>query len=125
MIKKGLLMSIGSIAVILGLIGIILPILPTTPFLLLGAACFFRSSNKMYKLLINNRYLGVYIKNYQEKKGIPLKIKISVITFLWISIIYSAFFVLDQLILRIIILSIAIIVTYHILKQNTFNENYK
>jgi uncharacterized membrane protein YbaN (DUF454 family) len=125
MIKKGLLMSIGSIAVILGLIGIILPILPTTPFLLLGAACFFRSSNKMYKLLINNRYLGVYIKNYQEKKGIPLKIKICVITFLWISIIYSAFFVLDQLILRIIILSIAIIVTYHILKQNTFNENYK
>ncbi|NLO20223.1 MAG: DUF454 domain-containing protein, partial [Ignavibacteria bacterium] len=69
--KKFLLIIAGSFSLILGLIGIVIPILPTTPFLLLSAACFFKSSDKLYNKLISSKYLGSYIKNYREKKSVP------------------------------------------------------
>lgn len=118
-VKKVLLILIGSISVFLGVIGIFLPILPTTPFLLLGAACYIKSSKTLYLSLINNKYLGSYIKNYYEKKGIPLKTKRFVITILWISISFSAFFVINHLYLQIMLFTIASIVTWHIAKQKT------
>lgn len=89
---RGLWIAGGSFSLILGFIGIFLPLLPTIPFLLLAAACYFRGSEGMHKWLISNKWLGNYIKNYQEGKGIQPKAKILSISLLWITIGYSAVF---------------------------------
>ena len=69
------LLIVGWAAVVLGVLGIFLPILPTTPFLLLAAACFARTSDKFYQWLVNHPRLGKYISAYLDGKGIPLKAK--------------------------------------------------
>ena len=79
---RWLLIAAGTVSILLGILGIILPLLPTTPFLLLAAASYARSSVKFYNWLINNRFFGSYIKNYREGKGIPLRVKVSAISFL-------------------------------------------
>ncbi|ERJ12875.1 YbaN family protein [Haloplasma contractile] len=117
-----LLIFSGSLSVGLGVIGIFLPLLPTTPFLLLGASCYLKSSSKLYKWLISNKYLGIYIKNYYEKKGIPLKAKIYALTLLWISISYSVFFIIEIQIVRIVLLIIALLVSGHIFTQHTLTK---
>ena len=116
---RAILISFGTFFLILGAVGIFIPILPTTPFLLLAAACYARSSEKFYLWLINNKWLGVYIKSYMEGKGIPLKIKIYAISLLWVTILLSAFFIITILWIKIILIIIAIIVTYHILSIKT------
>ncbi len=117
--KKFLLILAGSFSLILGLIGIVVPLLPTTPFLLLSAACFFKSSDKLYNKLISNKYLGSYIKNYREKKGVPRKVKILAISTLWATILFSAIFIINLIWVKILLLVIASAVTYHILKLKT------
>jgi uncharacterized protein len=119
---KYIYLVIGSLSAALGIIGIFLPLLPTTPLVLLAAFCFFRSSNRAYQWLLNNKLLGPYIRNYYEKKGIPLKTKVFVLSLLWVSISYSAFIVLDKIYLQIMLLSIATFVTIHILKQKTLKS---
>ena len=119
---KYLLIVIGTLSVALGFLGIFLPILPTTPFLLLAAACYIRSSQRFYCWLINNRHCGKYIKDYREKKGIPLKLKIYVISLLWITILVSAIFVIDILAIRILLILIAIGVTIHLTTLKTIRE---
>ena len=119
---KVLLIIAGTVSVGLGLIGIFLPILPTTPFLLLAAACYIRSSKRFYHWLLNNKLFGRYIKNYREGKGIPIKMKVLSITLLWLTILYSVIFVIDNLFVRIILIIIAIAVTIHILAIRTFKR---
>jgi uncharacterized membrane protein YbaN (DUF454 family) len=109
----------GSISVLLGIIGIFVPILPTTPFLLLAAACYIRSSDKFYSWLINNRWLGKYIQNYREKKGMKLSSKVLSISMLSVSILYAVVYATDNLILRIVLLLIAVSVTYHLISIKT------
>ncbi|MCK9613446.1 MAG: YbaN family protein [Bacteroidales bacterium] len=111
---RALLVVAGSFFTGLGILGIFLPLLPTTPFLLLAAACYARSSEKFYHRLLNNKWFGIYIKNYREGKGIPLKVKISAISLLWLTIVLSAIFATDNLFIRIILLVIATGVTLHI-----------
>lgn len=113
-ILKGLLIIIGIISVGLGILGMFLPVLPTTPFLLLAAACFARSSKRFYHWLLNNKWFGSYIKNYREGKGIPIRIKILSMGFMWITILTSSIFFLDNIYIRILLIVIAIIVTIHI-----------
>ncbi len=119
---RGLLILAGTFFLGLGIIGIILPILPTTPFLLLAAACYARSSKRYYNWLLNNKWFGKYIKNYREGNGIPLKVKILSISFLWITIIFSAFFIVTILIVRVILIVIAVVVTIHILTIRTLKQ---
>ena len=109
----------GTIFVALGFIGVFLPLLPTTPFLLLAAACFAKSSEKSYHWLLNNRWFGEYIKNYQEKKAIPLKTKILALSLLWISILFSTLFVVPLFFVKILLILIAAAVSYHILSIKT------
>jgi uncharacterized protein len=118
-IKKVILIVLGTISLILGIIGICLPLLPTTPLLLLSAACYIRSSEKLYNLLINNKYLGSYIKDYQEKGAIPKKTKIIAVCFLWLSIGGSVLFVITKPFVKFILISIATGVTIHILRLKT------
>jgi uncharacterized membrane protein YbaN (DUF454 family) len=121
--KKIMLIIIGSIALILGTVGIFLPLLPTTPFLLLAAACYIKGSEKLYNFLISNKLLGTYIKNYREKKGIPKKTKITSITLLWTSICYSIIFVLDNFHIKLLVIVIASCVTVHLIKIKTIVED--
>lgn len=118
---KCLLIAAGTIFLGFGIIGIFLPILPTTPFLLLAAACYARSSEKFYKWLLKNKVFGSYIDNYRKGKGIPIKAKIFTIALLWITILLSAIFFTDVLLIRIVLILIAVGVTIHILTI----RNYK
>jgi uncharacterized membrane protein YbaN (DUF454 family) len=117
--KKRLWTALGTLFLGLGIIGIFLPLLPTTPFLLLAAACYLRGSESRYQWLINNKWFGEYIRNYHEKKGIPLRIKVFAITFLWITISFTAFFVIGILWITILLIIIATAVTVHILRFKT------
>lgn len=92
--------TVGCIALALGIIGIPLPLVPTTPFLLLAAACFMRGSDRMYRWMTGNPVFGPYLRDFQEKKGITLRIKITAIAATWISLLYSMYF-LPQPMLRI------------------------
>jgi hypothetical protein len=121
-IKKGLLITSGTLFLALGVIGIFIPLLPTTPFLLFAAACYIRGSKKFYDWLIKNRWLGEYIKNYQYGKGVPFKVKIITITVLWLTIIISTILFVSNLIIQIILLIIAIGVTIHIIKIKTLDK---
>ena len=113
-IIRGALISLGLISVALGTIGIFVPLLPTTPFLLLAAACFIYSSQTMYKWLLTNRIFGRYLNDYIESKGIPLRIKIGTLVFLWGTIITSMIFFTDSILVRIMLLFIASAVTLHL-----------
>jgi uncharacterized protein len=116
-IVRVLLLVVGTFSFVLGAIGIFLPILPTTPFLLVSAACYLRSSERMYNWLLNNRWFGNYIRNYREGKGIPLKTKVFVMTVLWVTILYSAFFALDEIfIAQIALLAVALGVSIHVVR---------
>ena len=116
---RGLLIILGMFFVGIGIIGIVVPILPTTPFLLLAAACFARSSTRFYNWLLNNKLFGPYIKNYLEGKGIPLKIKIYAISLLWVTILFATYFIIQNIMIRIILLIIAILVSTHIIMIKT------
>jgi hypothetical protein len=117
-----ILIIAGTFSVAIGIIGIFLPLLPTTPFLLLAAALYAKSSLRFYNWLLNNRLFGKYIKNYIEGKGIPLKAKILSISLLWITILYSAFNIINILFVRVILISIAIAVSIHVISIRTIKQ---
>ncbi len=114
-IYKLLLIITGSLFLVLGTIGIVVPVLPTTPFLLLTALCYAKSSEKFYNWLINNRVFGTYIKNYRDGKGIPVRVKLFAISLLWVAILISAFFAVENNALKILLIVIAILVSIHII----------
>lgn len=109
----------GNIFVGLGILGIFLPLLPTTPFFLLAATCFAKSSPKFYHWLMNNRWFGSYLKNYRDKQCIPKKIKIISISILWIVILSSMLFAVETIFFKIILIIIAVGVTIHIGRLTT------
>jgi hypothetical protein len=118
----------GFILVAIGVIGIFLPLLPTTIFLILASICFLKSSPKANEWLRNHKVLGGYIDNYQNKTGLTRNAKIANIITLWTSISLSAFLLTEELYIRIILLAIAIGVTIHLLliktKQLTDKNNF-
>ena len=117
--KRRLFVVAGSIALVLGIIGIIVPVLPTTPFLLLAALCYMRGSRQLYDTLLCNRFVGNYIRNYLEGRGMSLKMKIWTLSLLWVAIILTATLITDSLIIRIILAVVLTGVTIHILKIKT------
>ncbi|ALX49195.1 YbaN family protein [Lentibacillus amyloliquefaciens] len=122
-IKKALLVIAGSISLGLGLLGIILPLLPTTPLLLLAAACYVRSSERLYDWLITNKYFGSYIRNYRNGKGIPLKAKVMGVSMIWLAMSYTILFVVPLLIVQILLFGIGAFFTWFILKQKTLRPS--
>jgi len=114
-IKKRLIFIGGFISLILGIIGLVIPILPTTPFLLLASAAFAKSSERFNNWLLNNKILGAYIKNYREGKGLPLKIKAITLSLLWITIIISIIFLMHLFWVQFVLICIAIVVSIHII----------
>lgn len=122
-IKRVLLIIAGSLSLGLGIIGIFLPLIPTTPLLLLAAACYIRSSNTLYEWLITNKHFGHYILDYREGRGIPLKAKIIGVTTIWISMLYTVIFVVPLFAVKILLLLIAAYFSWFILKQKTLRKH--
>ena len=114
-----LLMVLGSVALALGVAGIFLPLLPTTPFLLLAAALYFRSSPQLYEWLLSHKHLGPYIRNFRENKAIPLRVKIVSVSLVWVTLLYCAFFVADCLWKRMLFVGLAVGISAHILHYKT------
>ena len=116
---KVLLITAGTVSLGLGILGIFLPLLPVTPFLLLAAVFYSKGSDKLYNWLVENRCFGSYIKNYREKKGIPLRAKITAIVFLNITIGYAIFFVVHYFWLKVLLFLIAVGIIIHIISMKT------
>lgn len=117
-----LFLFIGILSLVLGVIGIFLPVLPTTPFLLLSATLFLRSSQKLYDWLLSHPYLGEYIRNFKEHKAIPLRVKVVSVSLVWITLLYCALFVAREWWMSAMFIAIALGVSIHILKYKTLQK---
>nr|WP_314580389.1 YbaN family protein [uncultured Pseudomonas sp.] len=116
-----LLQGVGWLSVVLGVIGIFLPVLPTTPFLLLAAACFARSSPRFYHWLVDHPRLGPWIRGYLDGDGIPLKGKVYAIGLMWLSIGFSCWLVPMAWARGLMVVS-AVLVSVYILRQKTLRR---
>ncbi len=116
---RWLLVTAGMLSVSLGFVGIFVPILPTTPFLLLAAACFVRSSDRLYHWLMSHRVFGLYLQNYREHRALTLRAKVVATIGIWASIGYAVLFAAESIALRIALLVIACAVNAHILRLKT------
>jgi uncharacterized membrane protein YbaN (DUF454 family) len=114
-----IVLACGWFFVFLAMLGALLPLIPTTPFLLIAAACFYRSSGKFYRWIMNNRYFGHYLQDYKAGMGIPLRIKITTLSFTWLSTILSSIFFIPWLWLKILVVLISAAVTVHLLMIKT------
>jgi len=112
-LKRRLLFAAGTLSLGLGIVGVFVPVLPTTPFLLLAAGCYLKSSQRFYNWLMGSRWLGSYIRNYTEGRGLPLRVKLSTIILLWATISISIWLVANTVV-TIVLLVIAVGVTLHI-----------
>ncbi|MBR3758422.1 MAG: YbaN family protein [Bacteroidaceae bacterium] len=117
--KSKFLIFIGSLSLFLGLLGIALPLLPTTPFLLLSATCYFHGSDKLYHWLMAHPTLGPYIHSFREEKAIPLRVKVVSVTMVWVTLLYCIFFVVNSLWIKLLLLFLAIAISWHILSYAT------
>lgn len=122
-LARVILIISGWIFVSLGVIGIFLPVMPTTIFLILAAACFARSSEKFYLWLINNKHLGKLIRDYREHGSMPVRAKVIAILMMNIAIGYSALFAVELLWVKILLFAIAVSVTIYILSLKTLRTD--
>jgi uncharacterized membrane protein YbaN (DUF454 family) len=109
-----LLIAGGTLCVALGVIGIFLPLMPTTVFLLMAAACYARSSERFYNKLITNRWLGPYIRNSREGRGMRRREKAVTLVVLWAGIGATMYWTVTELWLHLLLLTIETGVTIHV-----------
>jgi len=121
-LKKAIFVVAGTISLGLGAVGVFLPVLPTTPFLLLSAACYYKGSERMHRWLLNNKLFGSYIRNCKEGKGISQAGKVFTIFLLWTTICFSALFIVNNHIVQVVLFAIAIAVTIHVITLPTFRK---
>ena len=115
--KTYIYLALGNISLALGVIGIALPILPTTPFLLLAAFCYLRSSKRRYEWLIQHPVFGPYVKDYLQHKAIKRKTKVIAITMIWLSLSYCIWIVSGYL--KVVLFVIGAAVTIYLLRLKT------
>ena len=116
---KWLLTILGLLSLGLGILGIFLPVLPTTPLLLLAAALFLRSHRGLYDWLLNHPKLGPYISNFMVHNSIPLHVKVIAITMIWITLLNCAIFVAEHWAFRAFFILLAMAITIHIMSYKT------
>jgi len=120
-VVKVLLIIIGTISLVLGMLGIFIPLFPTMPFLLFTAACYLKSSNNLYILLIENKYIGKHLANYKESRSISRNVKYMTIISLWISIGFSAIVIVSNNYIKVLLLFIAVAVSFHVASLKSSN----
>lgn len=115
-------LAAGSLLVGIGVLGIFLPLLPTTIFLLLAAACYGRSSTRAYRWLTTNRYFGGYLRNYKEHKGATVRAKVTSVSSLAIGIGVTVFFFSLPLWVDLVVVAVAMAVAWHLVGLQTIRE---
>lgn len=121
-VMKIVLLTIGTICVALGILGIVLPILPTTPFLLLAAICYSHSSERFYIALLSNRFFGHYIRDWRENRGLSLTVKLWVIFVLLTTMGISIVFFIPLLSIKIACIIVGTVITVYIWMLPTKTE---
>lgn len=116
--KKTLYNIAGTVALLLGIVGLFLPLLPTTPFLLLASACYMRGSARMHQWLMNQRHLGPYLRSYQQGRGIPLRAKITALALMWTSLTVSMW-IIPLPWVRVLLLVPGVAVTVYLYRMRT------
>ena len=114
-LRKAIYIILGCLSVALGIIGIFVPGLPTTPFLLLSSWLFYKSSQRLHNALHRSRWLGPYILRFQEKKGVPWKVKLFSLICMWLMISLSAFGFIERWPIQLLLLILGLIGTYCVL----------
>lgn len=120
-IKKYLLIAVGSVSLFLGILGIFLPLLPTVPFLLLTAYCFARSSERLHNWLMQHKTFGSYIYQYQTYRAVTRKTKVMAISFLWGSLVFSIS-LLQEVVVCVLLVLVGMSVTFYLLTLQTLKE---
>ena len=108
---KILWIFLGTLSLVIGAIGVVVPGLPTTAFLLLAAWLYLKSSEKLYQKLISNKYLGPYILDFQQKKGMTRRTKFRAIGTMWVMITVSCVFFIKPLSVILIVIGLGIVGT--------------
>ena len=121
---KSFLVFVGFVSFLLGVIGIFVPMLPTTPFLLLSAAVWVKASPKLYDWLLNHKVFGEYIRNYREHRAVPLRVKISSVLLVWLTIGYCIFWVVNEWWwAQLLMALLATAISWHILSFKTLKKS--
>ena len=108
----------GHVLLVVGILGVVLPVLPGTPFLLLASGCYLKGSPRLHAWLHNHRFLGPYLRAFEEGRGLPKRVKIVAIATLWIGITVSIFLV-SHVAVTVGLLAIATGVTIYLLRMPT------
>ncbi len=110
------LLSAGWLAVALAVLGLVLPLLPTTPFLLVAAGCFSRASQRCHRWLLSAPVIGPILADYQSGRGVALAVRLKAIALVWIGIGSSAIWFVQATAPRVLLLAIAVTVTAYLLR---------
>lgn len=121
-LQKGLYIIVGTVALILGFIGIFVPVLPTTPLILLAAACYLRGSKTLHRWITSNERFGPIIRDYQSGRGLKKNTKIRAIGLMWIMILTSAYFFVDSTVIQAAMILTAIAVSVYLLRLPLIKE---
>lgn len=120
---KILLVVLGTLSLGIGVVGIVVPGLPTTTFLLIAAACYVRSNDRLYRWLVNHPVLGRYIATYLEHRAMPMRSKVIALVAMWGMISVSAVFFIESTPIRAILAACAVIGTVVILRVRTLRPD--
>lgn len=120
---RGAYIIVGTIALVIGAIGLFLPVIPTTPLILLAAACYYRGSDRLHTWILSSRWFGETIKNYQEGRGLTRDTKVWAISMMCLMILISAWFFVSSLFVRVAIICVAIGVTVYLVRLPTLEKN--
>ncbi|HEY0593540.1 MAG TPA: YbaN family protein [Thermoanaerobaculia bacterium] len=121
-IWHSLLVALGFVSLALGIVGTVVPLIPTTPLLLLAAFCFARSSERFYGWLLSNRFFGETISAYRDGLGLPLRQKVVTLAILWITVGSTSILAIPLWWVRILLVCIAAGVTAYLLSLPTRRE---
>ena len=121
-VKKGFYILLGTLALALGAIGLFIPVLPTTPLVILAAACYFRGSERLYNWILDSSLFGETIRNYRAGRGLTRATKIRAIGLMWAVILMSAFFFVDNILIRVSMIGIAMAVSAYLIRLPTYEE---
>lgn len=109
--KRLLLNVVGTIALGVGMIAVVIPGVPTTPLLLVAATCYAHSSERMYRWLMNNRWAGKHLRNWQQGRGISLHIKLGTLVFAWVMLGSLVLFTVESVWLKGVLIAVGLLKT--------------
>lgn len=110
---------VGFLFVGIGILGFFIPLMPSLVFFLIATYCFARGSWRFLRMLVGNKYVGQQIIDYHKGRGMTMSTKIKAIVFMLLSMVISAFFLVDKNWVRLAICATAILVVLIILSQKT------